>query len=111
MNTPLTILILAGSLVVPNMARAEVWILWEELNEKTRNIELSATHGFESRGKCITAANKLMRAVLMKDGFELAMDPFDNETVMGKRGEKPNVTYKYALCYPSNFDPREKTKE
>lgn len=111
MNQTLASLLLAGSVLVPGLASAEAWILWEELDGKTRKIELSATHGFESRCKCIVAANKLMRAVSKKDGFELRMDPFDHETVMGKRGEAPNIEYKYALCYPSNFDPRKPSQE
>ena len=52
-----------------------------------------------------------MGAVASKDGYELAIDPFDDETMMGKRGKEANREYKYALCYPSNFDPRDKSKE
>ena len=111
MNKPLIYLILAGSLFVPTIASAEVWILWEELYGKTPYIVPSTIHGFESRGQCIAAANKIMKAVASKDGFELSMDPFDPETLMGRRGTKPNLEYKYALCYPSNFDPRDKSKK
>lgn len=111
MNTTLHGLILAGSLLVPSLGSAETWILWEELDGKTRNIERSTVHGFETRSQCIVAANELMRAVSTKDGFELAIDPFDHETVMGKRDENSYLEYKYALCYPSTFDPRKAAQE
>jgi len=111
MTKTLTSLFLAGSLLVPTIASAEAWILWEELDGATQNIALSTTHGFAARGQCIAAANQLMEAISIKDGYELAIDPFDHETMMGKRGEKPNQEYKYAICYPSNFDPRETSKE
>lgn len=52
-----------------------------------------------------------MGAVSKKDGFELAMGPFDHKTVMEKRGEKPNSEYKYALCYLADFDPRKSSRE
>ena len=111
MNNALTSLLLATSLFVPSIASAEVWILWEESDGATTNIGRSATHGFASRGQCIAVANQLMEAIAKRDEYELGMDPFDHETVMGRRGEKPNQEYKYALCYPSNFDPRDTSKE
>lgn len=89
MNKTLTSLIFAGSLLVPSMASAEVWIFGEELDGKTRNIKRSTVHGFESRGQCLVAANELMGTISKKDGFELAIDPFDHETMMGKRGGRP----------------------
>ena len=49
MNNTLTSLLLAGSLLIPSLTSAESWILWEESDGATRNIERSATHGFESR--------------------------------------------------------------
>ena len=109
MNNVLISLILAGGLFSSNIASAEVWILWEESDGATPYLEPSATHGFASRGQCIAAANTLMGVIAKREGYELAMDPFDHETVMGKRGEEPNPEYKYALCYPSNFDPRERS--
>ncbi len=107
----LIIVLLAGNLLSPGLASAESWILWEESEGATRNIQRSAVHGFESRRLCVTAANELMGAIASKDGYELAVDPFDHETIMGRRGRKPDQEFKYALCYPSHFDPRDRSKE
>lgn len=106
MNKVLAVFLLVVGLLIPIQVWAEGWILWEELYGEKPYIVPSTIHGFETRGQCIVAANKIMKAVSIKDGFELQKDPFDPETVMGRRGKDPNIEYKYALCYPSNFDPR-----
>ena len=80
-------MIMGSLLLVPNIALSEGWILWEELFGKKPYIVPSTIHGFETRGQCIAVANKIMKAVSSKDGFELHMDPFDHETVMGRSGQ------------------------